>query len=158
MNQSCHTQQCQILNPLSEGRAQTHILMDTSGFLTTEPARELQALLLMILLVGSLGRAHLGGSSALCAVSWSHSQGFILLGGSAGAGMWNEVLLPGLEVGAACVSTGFSSGNLSQPLTAQRLAPREQSQSCRLFKVRPGMNTASFPPPSRDQSELQTRP
>ena len=33
-----HTsQQCQILNPLSKASYQTHILMDTSEFVTTEP-------------------------------------------------------------------------------------------------------------------------
>ena len=35
------SQQRQILNPLSKASDQTHILMDSSGFITTEPWQEL---------------------------------------------------------------------------------------------------------------------
>ena len=34
--------QCRILNPLSQARDPTHILMDTSRFITAELQRELQ--------------------------------------------------------------------------------------------------------------------
>ena len=39
--------QRQILNPLSEARDQTHVLMGLLGSLTTGPPRELQSLILM---------------------------------------------------------------------------------------------------------------
>ena len=34
------SRQCQILNPLSEARAQTRVLMDTVRFITTKPQQE----------------------------------------------------------------------------------------------------------------------
>jgi len=43
------SQQCQILNPLSEARGQTHVLIGYwSGSLTTEPWRELQSTLYLL--------------------------------------------------------------------------------------------------------------
>lgn len=76
----------------------------------------------MILLVRNLGRAHLGGSSVPCDVSWSHFHAHINLGTHLGLGrgrrsfsqVWKLVLLVGQ------LSTGFSSRVPPSFLTAQQ--------------------------------------